>query len=124
MPGTELHLPLLALPVHLYCLGADSQMALWSRSLQENMDALRRALREMKDFTITCGKAEPRTPRSKSTSSGWMTTRASTRGKCSKRPLSGVSLWKLASGFCLDWHFITQKPLPEKRTALYYNMDF
>lgn len=24
----------------------------------ENMDALRQALREMKDFTITCGKAE------------------------------------------------------------------
>lgn len=28
----------------------------------ENMDALRQALREMKDFTITCGKAEAEDP--------------------------------------------------------------
>lgn len=28
----------------------------------ENMDALRQALREMKDFTITCGKADAEDP--------------------------------------------------------------
>lgn len=28
----------------------------------ENMEALRQALREMKDFTITCGKAEAKDP--------------------------------------------------------------
>jgi MAD (mothers against decapentaplegic) interacting protein len=28
----------------------------------ENMDSLRQALREMKDFTITCGKADAEDP--------------------------------------------------------------
>lgn len=28
----------------------------------ENMDALRQALREMKDFTITCGKTDAEDP--------------------------------------------------------------
>lgn len=28
----------------------------------ENMDSLRQALREMKDFTITCGKADAEEP--------------------------------------------------------------
>lgn len=48
----------------------------------ENMDALRQALREMKDFTITCGKAEAEDPQEqihiqwvdddKDVNKGWM----------------------------------------------------
>lgn len=64
MLGTASHLhplPCFALipSVLSWCWFLDGVMV---QITAENMDSLRQALREMKDFTITCGKADTEDP--------------------------------------------------------------
>lgn len=71
-PGFELFPSLLS-----WC---DWQMALWFRSRQRTWMACGRHCGRWRTSPSPAGRLTPRSPRSTSTSSGWMTTRTSTRG--------------------------------------------